>query len=735
MVTRDIQTPETYYTDTFLGYNAKQRIGEGEFSAMRNMTSRYYPLLSARDKRGSTPYSGLYDFVPCDTAGTLEGLSQGNIAAVAKENGETVIKFLSGSGSEAKASKTIGGDAEKTQLISQAGYVYAFPQAVRAGTITTDFTPLSNVTSVCRNPDIEDSSVLWRSASFVMQPCDEKGILDDSPRAKTTANQTYSGTGTFLRGTDQLVIVTGGSPQVNEYGTTVYVGSDGVVTNVKISTAETISVTSGGFVLTGNGVQSDWLKNNISAGMFITLTNLTVKVYDSAASSEVVTVKPDSPANGQRWRDSITGSLYVWSAALQEWVAQTQNYILLSFGINDAEEGGGFAFIGTKNGVRQTDAQGNYTVDPFEAFAEGDCIQIEGIGSDYDSSYVISSIDSSGLILNGFIDKKTTRSITGTGSVTISRKVPKMDFVVESNNRLWGCYYGLKDNSGREVLNEIYCCALGDPTNWYKYEGTAMDSWSASVGIEGAWTGAAVYGGYPVFFKENAIIRVYGTAPSSFQLVTYNYRGIKPGSEKSVAIVDEVLYYHSYDGFMAYSGSVPVKIDSALGDEEYSEAVAGSFGGKYFVSAKKENSYRLLVFDTSLNLWHIEDETKALKMCRVADKFYILKNDNTIMSLYGSAEDDVPWYCESGQLGYGDIYRKRVNKIKIKLMLPLSSTFSVSISYDDGDWERCGDYVGVDNMPIDIHFIPKRCDRYRLRFEGNGDCKIISIYRETEYAG
>ena len=59
MDTIDTQTPNTYYVDTFGGYNANIRVSENEFNDMRNMTGDYYPLLSPRDKRGMTPFNGI----------------------------------------------------------------------------------------------------------------------------------------------------------------------------------------------------------------------------------------------------------------------------------------------------------------------------------------------------------------------------------------------------------------------------------------------------------------------------------------------------------------------------------------------------------------------------------------------------------------------------------------------------------------------------------------------------
>lgn len=741
METREVQTPETYYTDTFGGYNANVRISESEFHDMRNMTSKYYPLLAVRDGRGTTGITGVYDFVPCDTSGTREGLKQGTVAAVTKDGTETYVSFLNRDGTDAKAARKIGGDAAETRLVAQAGYVYAFPQAVRIGAIKTEFTKLSNATKVYKNPAVTDEEVLGRYASFTLQPCDSEGLLDDSPLSSKTANKKYTGASgeTYGRGTNEMVIITSTPPGgYNEYGINVYVDSSGIVTKVVSYTAEpSVTVPSGGFVLTGHGTAADWLAAYAIKGRYITVTGFTVKAYESAATAEVKTQKPDNPANGMRWRDTVTGKLYVWSAAYGQWMAQTQNYIYLSFYSTDSLIDGEYAYIGMRDGKRQTNLQGNYTVAPFDGYKEGDAITLEGFGDKYDSTYVISKVVSdAALILNGFTDEKVTRSVAGDTVLKTARKIPKLDFVIECNNRLWGCYYGPKDENdpAGEILNEIYCSALGDPMNWYKYEGTAMDSWTASVGAVGAWTGAAVYGGYPIFFKENAIVRVYGTSPSSFQLVTYNYRGIKPGGDKSVAVVDEVLYYHSYDGFMAYSGGVPVKVDAALGNDVYDDAVGGAYMGKYYVSARRGTEYLLLVYDTQIKLWHIEDNTNALKMMRCAEDFYILGSDGKIFTVSGG-ESGIKWYAETGSLGYGDIYYKRVNKIKIKLKLPRGSVMSAFVSYDDGEWESCGAYTGSDDMPIDIFFIPQRCDRYRLRFEGIGDCKIISVYRETEYAG
>ena len=81
--------------------------------------------------------------------------------------------------------------------------------------------------------------------------------------------------------------------------------------------------------------------------------------------------------------------------------------------------------------------------------------------------------------------------------------MPELEYVTENANRVWGC------NSKENI---IYSCKQGDPTNWYCYNGIASDSYAVTVGSEGGFTGAATCMGYVLFFKENTIHKIYGSA-------------------------------------------------------------------------------------------------------------------------------------------------------------------------------------------------------------------------------
>ena len=111
----------------------------------------------------------------------------------------------------------------------------------------------------------------------------------------------------------------------------------------------------------------------------------------------------------------------------------------------------------------------------------------------------------------GLVDVAVTQT---TGTVTVSRSVPDMDYVCESQNRVWGCKYG-KDSAGKHS-NQIYASKLGDPTNWYCFENTASDSYALSLGDDEPSTGAVSLNDMPYFFKQNKIYGIYGGYPAAY---------------------------------------------------------------------------------------------------------------------------------------------------------------------------------------------------------------------------
>ena len=319
-------------------------------------------------------------------------------------------------------------------------------------------------------------------------------------------------------------------------------------------------------------------------------------------------------------------------------------------------------------------------------------------------------------------------------AISISRRMPKLDFIIESNNRLWGCRYGLAANG--EFVNEIYASKLGDFKNWDSFQGIASDSWVASVGSDGPFTGAVTHGGYPLFFKENMLYKVYGSYPAEYQLSDLPCRGIAPGSSRSAAIVNEVLYYHSRGGVCAYDGSLPVCVSEAFGEVRYKNAVAGAFGNKYYFSAcDGGGAWHLFAYDTVKGLWHREDGTRASAFAAHGGALYYLDGaDGAIKVIGGSeygcaaVERKVKWYADTGIIGTDSPDKKYIMKLGVRLMLDIGSWVRFFVEYDSsGAWEPMASIMGNKIESFTLPIIPHRCDHLRLRIEGEGAAKIFSI--------
>ncbi len=408
---------------------------------------------------------------------------------------------------------------------------------------------------------------------------------------------------------------------------------------------------------------------------------------------------------------------------------------------NDADESSYFRRI--KRYVYELDASGErgelHGYMKFSTGIEtGDSVKLSGFAD----AYMNGNYNIKGIVHNNesIIVESINTYKQSTGSVFLKREVPKMDYVIACNNRLWGCRYGT-DNEGNFV-NEIYASALGDGRNWQKFLGISTDSWTVSVGCQGTFTGAVVMDGCPVFFKEDAIIKIYGDYPSEFCLTENKQRGIENGSSKSAVFVNDDLYYKTYSGIVRYDGGIPVNVDDDLGDVRYYNAVAGGVGDKYYVSMEKSDGEReLLVFDTSLRLWHKEDSVNIKSFCRCGGELFFLSESDkgqksliysTVVNGYTEPEGSFEWLFETSPQGYSVTGHKYVSSIQIRMECDYDTTAEISIEYDgDGVWHRArAIYGNVSNLIIPIR--PKRCDSFRLRMSGKGNICILSIIKKVE---
>jgi hypothetical protein len=260
-----------------------------------------------------------------------------------------------------------------------------------------------------------------------------------------------------------------------------------------------------------------------------------------------------------------------------------------------------------------------------------------------------------------------------------------------------------------------------------------------SVGTDGEFTGAITHLGYPLFFKENYIHKIYGNYPANFQVQTTACRGVQQGCNRSLAIVNEVLYYKSRTGICAYDGSLPVEVSSVLGDKVYGNAVAGALGNKYYVSmADSSDMWHLFVYDTAKGMWHKEDGVQATDFCNCrGDLYFIDYHYNQIKNIKGTdgtrESDPIIWEAVTGIIGTDNPDKKYLSRMDVRMSLQMGSKVSFYIEYDSsGEWEYLFAMDGVNLKSFSVPIKPQRCDHMRLKILGIGDAKIFSICKTFE---
>lgn len=417
--------------------------------------------------------------------------------------------------------------------------------------------------------------------------------------------------------------------------------------------------------------------------------------------------EPDAPDAGDYWLDTTEKALSRWDAASEQWISIESVYTKLTF----TTQGQTAKAFAQYDGVSVSGAR-------FESLNGSKIIYGIG-GGEGESDYIILISEP---ISTGFYEGE---------SITIRRSVPELDYVCQCRNRLWGCRYG---NDGEGNVNELYACALGDFKNWNRFMGLSTDSWRASVGSDGVWTGAVNYLGSPIFFKENCLHRITVSATGAHQADETVCRGVEKGSAKSLAVVNETLLYKSRSDICAYQGGFPESISAALGDTRFSDAAAGVLGQRYYISMLDgQKKASLFVYDMARGLWYREDDLRAECFAKADGELFCIA-DNTLVALTGGAgekEDKVTWYAESGIIGLEYAGEKYISRVLIRAAMDCGSELELYTEYDSsGVWEFAGRVHRHALGSVEIPLRVRRCDHMRIRLAGEGEMKLLSVILE-----
>ena len=355
------------------------------------------------------------------------------------------------------------------------------------------------------------------------------------------------------------------------------------------------------------------------------------------------------------------------------------------------------------------------------AWSGADKIFVNDEGTYLSNNFVIKKKNGGKIVVIGILD--TPHNTT---NIKVERKVPDISYVTECQNRLWGCS---KDG------HEIYCCKLGDLTNWNYFEGIASDSYAATVGSDGVFTGATTFNNNPIFFKENSYLKVTVSSTGAHSYREQMDRGVQKGSSRSICNVNGVLYYKGVTDVYAYDGSSPIAVGEQLGEHRYFDAVSGTINGRYYMSVRDDDKRIMFVYDSTKGIWAKEDDVSPSAFITHDDRLYFVESDNLVCidGAEGDIESPIGWYAESGYIGFAMPGNKYVSKFNIRLSLEIGAYCDLWIQYDnETGWRHIFNMSGRGAKSFTIPVTIQRCDHFRYKISGKGGCKIYSISKTIE---
>lgn len=317
-----------------------------------------------------------------------------------------------------------------------------------------------------------------------------------------------------------------------------------------------------------------------------------------------------------------------------------------------------------------------------------------------------------------WFSNETFTEVEETAVITIKRKIPDFSCVCSYENRLWGC-----------EGNTIYASALGDMTNFFVYKNLSTDSFSVMSNSAGDFTACVPFGNCCLFFKENGCFKLYGNRPSNFQLTESYGGGVLATDSKSIVSTGGRIIYKGSGGIYTFYGGVPQCISQKLTGITMDNAVSGSDGKRFYISADTEEGREEFVWDMERNLWSKSGVRDIIGYSSYGGNLYRL-HPHGVEKLLEETDDEAQWsitLCPFDE----DYYKtKNYTRLYISVHLFQNAYISTQISCDNGPWQDVHTCYADEKKYLNIPCVIKSCHSVKLRLSGKGKCLLESITRE-----
>ena len=326
---------------------------------------------------------------------------------------------------------------------------------------------------------------------------------------------------------------------------------------------------------TGEGGKLEFSRASASADLMVTYTDevIPTRIYSTFGT------EPPNPPNSALWichgGAGGTSAVYRYYESSAAWVPQQSLHYRVAFpGV-----GAGVAAGSTVTVAALTSTSG-------------------AVGS-FCGNYRVYLSNAAAVILTGAVNYRVLADLQASGGthytlsyVRIERTVPDAAMAVTAGDRVWAA-----DAAGAK----IWSCAAGDPFTWRAFHGGDGDSCELDAGASGAFTGVCEYGGKPVFFKENSVVRLRGSRPDNFALDVREGPGVSALSPRGIGKAGGAVFYAAPDGRVyRWSGGVPRAVSDPLA-RSFTAGVCVGGNGDVCVVSDGTHAY---TYDLRRGLWH-----------------------------------------------------------------------------------------------------------------------------------
>ena len=307
-------------------------------------------------------------------------------------------------------------------------------------------------------------------------------------------------------------------------------------------------------------------------------------------------------------------------------------------------------------------------------------------------------------------------------NISIGISIPTFEHVCVNRDRIWGA-----------VGNELYACASCDPRFWFRYDGTAADSFYAQIPDVSSFTGIASYCNSVYFFTAENVYRMYGTTPDVFSIAPLGIYGMHGTESRSVAVALGMLFYNSTQGVVSCDGDSARVIGYPLGDDMPLSAIGGGFANKYYMAFQD----KMYVFNIEYSTWQLYSDNVHITDVKAFDGRVVIF-EGEYATYINKKEEETTWssdekrqsVVEFADISEGSLWGVCPAEFAFCAWLGEGASLKLSISYEGGEWKEIHSTDKVGKHTHRVRFAPReRVDYYRLRLDGVGEWKLYSLGR------